>query len=250
MVTMNKKPLSFILRSNSNGTNSLYERNRARLEGISRQKESFLGDGEYLASAGWHLDNYCQALPSEQVGLPQENGSFRAACQVLKNYSFAPPALITGVFDPEQELGKRVMALRGRFLFFTFWFGVKVSRVINEIRSLPQGDREVVWGYSYRTLERHFEEGEITFTIHKIISTGRVFLKIEAISKTGHIANPFYRIGFKLVGRYLQIYFAREAMRRTLLQTCEILRTGQPVYDWHAPDSLSSEDVPTDINIS
>jgi uncharacterized protein (UPF0548 family) len=71
-----------------------------------------------------------------------------------------------------------------------------------------------VWGYGYRTLEGHFERGQIDFTIHKNLTTGTVQFRIHAVSQTGRIRNPFYWLGFKLFGRWLQRRFARESLRR------------------------------------
>ena len=119
------------------------------------------------------------------------------------------------------------MVLRGRFLLFTFWFGVKVSRVVDEIRDLPGGGQEAVWGYSYQTLEGHYEMGQIDFTIHKVLDTGRVTLHIHAVSRTGYIPNLIYRIGFRVFGRYLQRRFAYSSMRRLKEQVGDMLREGR-----------------------
>lgn len=233
---------------------SLYQLNRARLEALAHQAESYdaAGVSEYTAAKGWHLDNYQQALPSERPGPPEPHGSFAAAQQVLRNYSFPPPLIITGVYNPEADLNGRVMALRGRFLFFTFWFGVRVNQVVDEVRPVspdnPSAEQEAVWGYSYRTLQGHFEEGQIDFTLHKRLSSGKVTMKINAISKTAHIRNPLYRLGFRLFGRQLQMYFARASLRRTQKQVQEMLRTGR---NWPPPqeklERLSAADVPENL---
>ena len=106
------------------------------------------------------------------------------------------------------------MVLRAQFLFFKFYFGVRVSGVTDEdARDTPHGP-ERVWGYGYRTLEGHFERGQIDFTIHKNLNTGAVQFRIHAVSQAGQIRNPFYWIGFKLFGRMLQRKFARESLKR------------------------------------
>lgn len=188
------------------------KKDQQRLQELVQLKELFDGQSQYTRSHGWNLDHYVIALPNEKIGEIQENGSFVRACEILKEYSFVPKHLITGIFDPSVPLEQRRMLLKGQFLFLTFWFGVKISRVIHQQQRLSNGYTEQVWGYSYRTLEKHFEEGEITFTIHKILETGKVTMKIDAISRTGTIKNPFFRIGFKLFGRFLQIYFAYSSL--------------------------------------
>ncbi|MGX9688193.1 DUF1990 domain-containing protein [Deinococcus wulumuqiensis] len=207
----------------------LYEVQKARLEAYAKAKASFdlTRTNEYTTETGWHLDDYEQELPAEAPGAPVAGGSFEAAQQVLRNYSFPPPELITGIFMPDTPLEDRVMVLRGRFLVFTFWFGVRVGQVINEQRTAPDGTPEAVWGYNYHTLEGHFEQGQIEFTIHKQLNTGRVLMRIHAVSKTGHISNPFYRLGFRLFGRSLQRRFAHSSMQRTRQQVEEMLRKGK-----------------------
>ena len=207
----------------------LYEVQKARLEAYSKAQASFdlTRMNEYTSKTGWHIDDYEEELPAEAPGAPVPGGSFEAAQQVLRNYSFPPPELITGIFVPDTPLEDRVMVLRGRFLFFTFWFGVRVGKVINEQRTAPDGTLEAVWGYNYHTLEGHFEQGQIEFTIHKQLNTGRVLMRIHAVSKTGHISNPFYRIGFRLFGRSLQRRFAHSSMQRTRQQVQDMLRKGK-----------------------
>jgi uncharacterized protein (UPF0548 family) len=133
---------------------------------------------------------------------------------VLRRYAFPPPSLITGIFKPDTPLENRVMLLRARFLGISFWFGVRVSEVTDEEARPTAAGPERVWGYGYRTLEGHFERGQIDFTIHKNLSTGAVQFCIHAVSQTGRIRNPFYWLGFKLFGRRLQRRFARESLAR------------------------------------
>ncbi|MFD2718022.1 DUF1990 domain-containing protein [Hymenobacter monticola] len=193
-----------------------WEQYRAQIESYSEAKVNydFARQSEYTSETGWRLDDYATDLPAEAPGPPEAAGSFAAAQEVLKRYAFPPPDLITGYFDPETPLEKRIMVLRARFLFFNFYFGVRVSDVTDEAaRDTPDGP-ERVWGYGYRTLEGHFERGQIDFTIHKNLTTGAVQFRIHAVSQPGQIRNPFYWLGFKLFGRMLQRKFARESQRR------------------------------------
>ncbi|MCB2409776.1 DUF1990 domain-containing protein [Hymenobacter lucidus] len=206
----------------------LWEVQRARLESFGKAQVNFDLErtAEYTAENGWRIDDYEIELPSEQPGPPAEHGPWQAGQQILRNYTFPPSDLITGIFVPDAPLENRTMVLRAQFLFFTFWFGVRIGGVTDERRTLPDGTQEQVWGYNYRTLEGHFERGQIEFTIHKNLSTGRVVFHIHAFSQVGRIRNPFYWLGFRLFGRPLQRRFAHESLRRLREQVDEMLRTG------------------------
>jgi hypothetical protein len=194
----------------------LWEEHRARLDAYANTAVNydFTRQNEYTSATGWRLDDYETDLPAEAPGPPAAAGSFAAAQEVLQRYAFPPPDLITGIFAPDGPLENRVMVLRAQFLFFKFYFGVRVSGVTDEAaRDTPAGP-ERVWGYGYRTLEGHFERGQIDFTVHKNLRTGAVQFRIHAVSQSGQIRNPFYWVGFKLFGRMLQRKFARESLRR------------------------------------
>ena len=194
----------------------LWEQHRARLDAYTNAKVNydFSRQNEYTSATGWRLDAYETDLPAEVPGPPLAAGSFAAAQDVLRRYAFPPPDLITGIFAPDGPLENRIMLLRAQFLFFKFYFGVRVSEVTDEAaRDSPDGP-ERVWGYGYRTLEGHFERGQIDFTIHKNLTTGAVQFRIRAVSQLGQIRNPFYWVGFRLFGRMLQRKFARESLRR------------------------------------
>ncbi|WP_027891207.1 DUF1990 domain-containing protein [Calidithermus chliarophilus] len=205
------------------------ERYRERLEALERRPLNLdlSRRSEYTREAGWNIDDYEADLPPEPPGEPLPGGSFRAAQEVLREYRFPPPGLITGIFLPERPLEQRVMLLRGRFLGFTFFFGVRVGGVVDELRETRQG-LERVWGYDYATLEGHFERGQIEFTVAKRLDSGEVFFRIHAFSRTGTIRNPFYALGFRLFGRRLQRRFAHESMRRVQALVQEKLATGRP----------------------
>jgi uncharacterized protein (UPF0548 family) len=183
----------------------------ARLAEIGRMEATvdLTRRDSYVASAGWNVDDREIALPGEAPGAPEGNGSFAQARAILSAYSFPPPQLIRGRFDPHAPLDGRAMLLSARYLWMRFELPVRVSRVIDEARD----GIEQVWGYSYQTLDGHLERGEITFEIIKTLDTGAVRFRIHSFSQTGHIANPVYRIGFRLVGRRLQARFARQSLQ-------------------------------------
>jgi Domain of unknown function (DUF1990) len=205
---------------------------RARLIALERARWNLDLErrSEYTAEAGWNIDQHEAELPPEPPGEPTPHGSFRAAQGIVREYRFPPPELITGIFLPDQPLETRVMLLRARFLFFTFYFGVRVGGVTDTVQDAPQG-KERVWGYNYATLEGHFERGQIEFTIHKRLMTGEVTFRIRSFSRTGTITNVFYRIGFLIFGRALQRRFARESLRRMQMLVREALQHGQTISD-------------------
>lgn len=204
-----------------------WERYRARLAAYASAPVNYDYErqSEYTSATGWRLDDYATDLPAEAPGPPAAAGSFAAAQDVLRRYAFPPPDLITGIFAPDGALEDRVMVLRAHFLVFNFYFGVRVSGVTDEAaRPTPAGP-ERVWGYGYRTLEGHFERGQIDFTVHKNVTSGAVQFRIHAVSQPGRIRNPFYWVGFKLFGRRLQRKFAHESLRRMR----ELVAAAQPL---------------------
>lgn len=209
-------------------TQELWEQYRQRLDALGALKVNFDLErrDEYSAANGWHVDDYQSELPAEPPGPPLAGGSWEAARAMLRDYKFPDPTLITGIFVPDQPLEKRVMLLRGRFLGLTFFFGVRVGGVVDTTEQGPHG-LERGWGFSYQTLEGHFERGQIDFRVAKLLETGQVLFRIHAFSQMAEIANPFYQIGFRMFGRRLQRRFARTAMERMDRLVREQLASGR-----------------------
>lgn len=198
-----------------NGDGERWQQYKPQLERIRALELNFDLDRreEYLESADWNIDEYEAELPSEAPGAPEDNGSWQCAKDILINYEFPDPNLISGVYVPDDPLEERVMLLEAKFLGFTFHFGVKIQSVIDEMREDDKGEAHV-WGYSYTTTEDHFEMGEITFEIWKYIEDGTVIFRIHSYSRTGHIDNLLYRLGFAIFGRTLQKRFATTCLDR------------------------------------
>ena len=188
----------------------------ARLHAYANSDYNFdpSGIGEYTSATGWRLDDYATDLPAEAPGPPAPHGPWAAAQDVLRRYAFPPPNLIVGYFDPDVPIDQRIMLLRAQFLGFKFWFGVRIVDVVDEQAQPAPTGAERVWGYGYRTLQGHFEMGQINFAVIKNLATGAVQFRIHAVSKTGRIRNPFYWLGFRLFGRMLQRRFARQSLAR------------------------------------
>ncbi|WP_151089214.1 DUF1990 domain-containing protein [Hymenobacter baengnokdamensis] len=206
-----------------------WEQYRAQLEAYAKARVNYDYESqhEYTSATGWRLDDYVTDLPAEPPGPPLAAGSFAAAQGVLRRYSFPPPNLITGYFDPSQPLEKRIMVLRAHFLVFNFYFGVRIVDVLDQPAQPSPDGPERVWGYGYRTLEGHFEKGQINFSIHKNLASGAVQFRIHAMSQPGQIRNPFYWLGFKLFGRMLQRRFAHESLLRMRRLVAESLARPQ-----------------------
>jgi hypothetical protein len=193
----------------------LWQVHQQQIDALSKLKVNFdlERQHEYTAANGWRVDDHEGELPSEPAGPPLAGGPWELACAVLREYRFPDPSLITGIFYPDRPLGERFMLLRGRFLLFTFYFGVKIVNLVDTTVTTAKGD-ERRWGFGYQTLEGHFERGQIDFTVVKHMQSGAVSFRIHSFSQTGHIDNMFYRIGFRLFGRRLQLRFARTALKR------------------------------------
>ena len=216
-----------------------------RLEAVRTAPANF-EQGErhaFTEENGWHLDHHEIDLPSEAPGPPVPGGSWEVACELARDYAFPDPSLITGIFSPDEPLAGRPMLLKARFLGFTFWLGVRLTDEVDTTRETPGGPLRV-WGFGYYTLEGHFERGQIAFEVQKEEATGRVMFHIDAYSQPDRIRNPFYRIGFKLFGRRLQLRFARTALERMKRLTAETLAaraTGAPDPD---PETTAPETAP------
>ncbi len=193
-----------------------WKRYADRLANAERLGENVGPDAPSLFEAkdGWRADHYEIDLAPEPPGDPLANGPFASAVRILRAYDFPDPKLITGIYVGDRPFEERsLMLLKARFLFFRFWFAVRLTDIRDDIVEGDEGPTRV-WGYGYRTLDGHFEMGEILFTVRKTLSSGAVSFHIDAVSKPDRIRNPFYRIGFKLFGRSLQKRFARTSLER------------------------------------
>ena len=205
-----------------------WDRYRARVEALQDVPFSVdLAEREsFTTESGWHIDHTEGDLPPEPPGdpLPPDapGASFAAACDLVRAYAFPDPTLVTGIFAPDGPLEGRTMLLRARFLGLSFWFGVRITQVVDETVDTDAGPARD-WGYGYATLDGHFEKGEITFRVRKELDTGRVRFLVDSVSQRDHIANPFYRVGFALFGRRLQLQFAQTAVERMQALTAEAL---------------------------
>lgn len=162
----------------------------------------------------WFRDEYSEPLPPEKPGDVEKGGSFEMAKDFLCSYRFPNPRRLIGYFDRNAPLKGRNLLLRAWFAGFGFEFGVRVVKVVDERIDSARGPI-AVWGYGYRTLEGHWEKGEIFFCVEKQWNSGRVTVRTRSYSRPGSIPNVFHRVGFRIFGRSLQREFARDCVHRT-----------------------------------
>lgn len=208
----------------------LWKRHERELDALAKAEVNFDLErrSEYTEATGWHLDKYEAVLPPEPPGPPVPGGSFELGKQVMLDYRFPDPRIITGIYYPDRPLAERVMLLRGRFLGFNFYFGVRIGGVTDERRETELGPAQI-WGFNYQTLKGHFEKGQMDFEMWKYLDSGQIFFRIHAFSQPDVIPNPLYRLGFRMFGRRLQRYFAHQSlkrMQRFVLEGLKEQRTG------------------------
>jgi uncharacterized protein (UPF0548 family) len=168
---------------------------------------------EFTAVNGWKVDHYRQPLPPEPPGEPLARGSWWACTQLMADYEFADPAIVRAIFRSSRPLEGRDMLLEGRFLGLRFLLGLRIGEVVDDTTEL-QGRTVRRWGWNYRTLQGHLEQGQMDYTVLKWLDDGTVEFRIDAFSQPAHIPNPIVRVGFAVFGRLMQRLFARAALAR------------------------------------
>ncbi len=187
-------------------------------------------------ATGWHVDDYREPLPAEPPGPPVAGASFQIAQRLMRDYAFADPAIVRAVFDPSDDLAGRNMLLQARFGPLRFLLGCRVGAITDETRAVD-GRSVRVWGWSYGTLEGHFERGRMDFAVWKWLDDGAVEFRIHAVSRRARAGNPLVRLGFRLVGRHEQVRFARRACERI----GELVARELPAPVRPDPTSISSQ---------
>ncbi len=164
-------------------------------------------------ATGWRVDRYRARLPAEEPGPPEPGGSFETARRLMREYAFADPAMVRAIFDPAGPLEQRNMLLEVRFAGLRLYVGCRVGSVVDEQREVD-GRPVAIWGWSYGTLEGHFERGRMSFEVRKHLDDGTAEFRIDVISRAAGVRNPFVALGLRLVGRRNQVRFARRACER------------------------------------
>jgi uncharacterized protein (UPF0548 family) len=196
---------------------------------------------------GWNVDARCQPLPAEPPGEPAAEGSWEIARRLIRGYEFADPSLVRAHYDPERPLGGREMLLELRALgLVRIHVGVGVVAVYDEVRRADGGEARV-YGWAYRTLQGHVEQGQMDWQVWKWPASGAVEFRVRAVSRTAHIANPLIRVGFWALREHERAVFLDSTDRRMRTLTELALERegrGERVRD-AAPD-LTARRLPAD----
>lgn len=161
----------------------------------------------------WRIDELVEPLPHEKPGPPEPGGSWLVAKRIMNGYQLAEPRVVTGIYAPDAPLSGRDMLLRIRYGPLRFGVGVRVGEAREEIGELD-GRELLRYGWSYRTLEGHFEEGEMRYELRKWLDAGDVEFRLHAVSRPARSGPLLPRLGFRLVGRNQQLRFYRQVGRR------------------------------------
>jgi uncharacterized protein (UPF0548 family) len=176
----------------------------------------------YAPETGWRRDDVRRSLPSEHPGEPEPDGTWEKARRIARDYDFAEPSIVQAFFDRDEPLEERTMLLVLHFYFLRIRVGVRVGDVYDEERELD-GQVGRVFGWNYRTLEGHVEQGQMDWQVWKLSHTGEVLFRISSFSRPANSGNPILRLGFRLVGRREQVRFleltAERMARLTATQT-------------------------------
>ncbi|MFE0899785.1 DUF1990 family protein [Streptomyces smyrnaeus] len=188
----------------------------AALHALSDRKVNYgplTGNRVPTWDSGWHVDSLCRLLAHEPAGDPVRGGPWEIACRLVRDYQFAEPAILRALYRTDSALLGRDMLLEGRFAGLRFDMGVRVTSVIDETHGSGEAASRV-WGWAYRTLQGHLEQGELTYKVVKHLRTGAVEFRISGYSRRAPMANPVVRAGFAVFGRGTQLRFYRARARR------------------------------------
>ena len=162
---------------------------------------------------GWHVDDMTEPLPAEASGDPVQGGTWETARSLMLRYQVADPAVVRATYRRDAPLAGRDMLLQIRFAGLRLHMGVRVGEVYDETREVD-GRQTRVFGWNYRTLEGHFEQGQMHYEIWKWLDTGDVDFRLHAYSRAARTGPLLLRAGFLLIGRQQQLAFYRQVCRR------------------------------------
>jgi uncharacterized protein (UPF0548 family) len=169
---------------------------------------------EFTPERGWHRDDLSASLPPEPPGPPEPDGSWETARRLMRGYEFADPSIVRAYYDPNEPLEGRTMLLELRFRgLLRFDAGTRVTAVYEEDRE-RDGRWGRVWGWAYRTLEGHLEQGQMDWQVWKWRDSGEVEFRIYSYSRPAPDPNLLIRFGFLLFGRREQVAFQRSTLTR------------------------------------
>ncbi len=190
-------------------------RTERKLAGLSTRPVNFdvTKFEQHTPEQGWRHDDLLQALPREEPGAPAEDGSWHVARRLMVEYQLADPRVVRAFYRDNAPLPGRDMLLRISFAWTHFDVGVRVGEVYEATHEL-EGRPAQVFGWCYRTLEGHFEQGQMHYELWKWLDTGEVQFRLFAFSRPADRGPLLPRTGFRLFGRTHQLRFYREICRR------------------------------------
>lgn len=202
----------------------------AALASLAGRRVNYDADALDLAHppAGWKLDDRRQPLPPETAGEPVPDGPWEIAARLIRGYEFADPSIVRARYDADAPLLGRDMLLELRGLgLVSVYVGVRVCEVWDDHRE-RDGRRARVFGWAYRTLEGHVEQGEMGWQVWKWLDTGEVEFRARALSRTAPISNPVIWLGFHLLKRYERDLYLNSTDRRMRELTARALGEESP----------------------
>jgi uncharacterized protein (UPF0548 family) len=198
-----------------------------RLAALRDKPLNYDPDAPHPPAEGWRIDEYREPLPSEAPGPPEDGGPFAVARALLRNYRVADPRIVRAHYDETAPLEGRDMLLELRFLLFRTYAGCRVGEITDETRRV--GGRPVqVWGWPYRTLEGHIEQGEMAWEVWKWLDTGDVEFRIHSYSRLTGAPSLITRLGVRLFGRRERRRYLTSACGRIAELTSAGLRGRHP----------------------
>ncbi len=205
-----------------------------RLAALARAPVNFDASdlGSLVAAKGWRLDDMIEPLPHEASGPPTEGGSWQVARRIMDDYQLADPAVVSAFYDREAPMSGRDMLLKIRFAGLPIWVGVRIGETYEQTLELD-GRQAHVFGWSYRTLEGHFEQGQMHYELWKWLDSGDVEFHLRAVSQPAARGPLLLRTGFRLIGRGHQLRFYRQVCRRAKRLTEAQLETDRSALQIH-----------------
>jgi uncharacterized protein (UPF0548 family) len=199
------------------------KRRKTRADGKARRRLADLGRravnfdatdiDALVADGGWRVDDMVEPLPHEGSGPPAEGGSWQVARKIMDEYQLADPAVVRASYDRQAPMPGRDMLLKIRFAGLPIRVGVRIGDVYEQTLQLD-GRQVHLFGWSYRTLEGHFEQGQMHYELWKWLDSGDIEFHLRAVSRPAERGPLLLRTGFRLFGRSHQLHFYRQVCRR------------------------------------
>jgi uncharacterized protein (UPF0548 family) len=186
-----------------------------RLAALAERGVNFDPDliDEHIRERRWRVDDLIEPLPHEGSGPPVDGGSWLVAREIMDSYQLADPGAVSATYDREAPLSGRTMLLRISFGPLRFRVGVRVGDVYEDTTEVD-GRAVLIFGWSYRTLEGHFEQGQMHYELWKWLDSGDIEFHLRAVSRPADNGPLLLRLGFRLFGRSHQLRFYRQVCRR------------------------------------